>query len=749
MDYLKEYRSFINSHYLSEGVRKTIGILLPALILGHFNLLQIGMTLSLGALCVSMTDNPGPILHRINGLIVCNAIIFILAIITGFINHIHWLFALLLPLFCFIFSMIGVYGTRATSIGIGALLIIVLQTVHRYEGWSILYNGLYLLAGGSWYFLLCMILHRIRPFKLTQQALGDYMLATADYLRAKATLYEDNFDDNKSKELLLNKQIAAQEKQDLATELIFKTRNIVKESTLTGRILVMGYLDTTDLFQTAMSSHQDYKKLHEHFESSGILSEYRTLILLLATELDEIGIAMQSGKKSIYNNEIDTLILLEREHLQELRLTILEASNVDVFISLKHILDSIDDIANRIRTLHQYTSYDEKLKRKKLQTVDPEDYISHQALEPKLLIDNLSFHSNIFRHSLRIALAALAAYLIGQLFPIGHSYWILLTVIVILKPGYSLTKKRNYERLLGTLLGAALGVLFLYFIKDETAILILLALSMIGAYSFIRINYLVSVALITLYVLLLFHLLDAKDYKSIFADRIIDTIAGSALAFVFSYLLSPIWEHKRINRFIGSIIHDNQEYYTQIASLFIGSAYLKTQTRIARKNSLVSLANLSDAFNQMLSEPKRKQKNIEQIHQLVVANHMLTSHIATLASYADKLDPEFITDDYQPLLILTKYHLARAIAFIEHKEIKSENNLIDPSQTRLLDKRINTLLHIRGEELKQGKIETDTRKILSEFKSIADQFYFIYKISIDIEKISAKMIDADESLSNQ
>jgi uncharacterized membrane protein (TIGR01666 family) len=742
MDYLKEYRSFINSHYLSEGVRKTAGILLPTLIMGHFDLLQIGMTISLGALCVSITDNPGPILHRINGFIVCNIIVFVLAIITGFLNHIHWLFALVLPIFCFFFSMIGVYGARATSIGIAALLIIILQTLHRYEGWDILYNSLYLLAGGTWYFLLCLVLYSIRPFKLTQQALGAYILSTADYLRVKASLYTDEADYDKSNEQLLNKQIAAQEKQNLATELIFKTRSIVKESTATGRILVMAYLDTTDLFETTMSSHQDYRKLHESFGESGILLEYHELIILLADELDEIGIALQAGRKSSYNEKIDALILNEREHLQQLRLTILEASNVDVFISLKHILDSIDDIASRIRTLHQYTSYDQKQGRKKLHSINPEDFITHQEIEPKLLLDNLSFRSNIFRHSLRITLASLAAYLIGQLLPVSHSYWILLTVVVILKPGYSLTKKRNYERLTGTVIGTAIGALFLYFIKDSTAILFFLAFCMIGAYSFIRTNYRISVTLITLYVLLMFHLLDARDFKTIFFDRIIDTGIGSVLAFIFSYLLSPIWEHERINQFISRIIEDNRQYYQLIACIFTGKPNTKTQIRVARKNSLVSLANLSDAFNQMLSEPKSKQKNIQQIHQLVVSNHMLTSHIATLAYYADTLQPDYVMDDYRPLIILTKSYLEKSVQLIENKDITVENILTDQSQVRMLDKRINTLLHIRQEELKQGKIESDTRKILSQFKSITDQFYFIYKISIDIEKISLKLSKA-------
>src|ERR1700741_3173967 len=176
MDYLKQYRSFISSHYVGEGVRITTGILVPVLVFGYFNQLAIGLTIGLGALCVSITDNPGPIHHRRNGLIVCSLVVFTMAIISGLAQEVHWLFIVLLPIFCFLFSMIGVYGARATSIGLAALLILVLQTEHHLTGWHILYNALYLLAGSSWYILLSLGLYRIRPYKIIQQALGEYVM---------------------------------------------------------------------------------------------------------------------------------------------------------------------------------------------------------------------------------------------------------------------------------------------------------------------------------------------------------------------------------------------------------------------------------------------------------------------------------------------------------------------------------------------------------------------------------------------
>ncbi|NCI48670.1 FUSC family protein [Sediminibacterium roseum] len=742
MDYLKEYRSFISSHYVSEGVRITAGVLIPVFILGYYDLLPVGLAIGLGALCVSITDNPGPIHHRRNGLVVCALINFVVAIIVSLVQQVPWLFMLLLPVACFVFSMIGVYGTRATSIGLAALFVLVLQTEHRYEGWQIVYNALYILSGGVWYILLSLLMNTLRPYKIIQQALGEYVMATGDYLKAKAVFFDTGTDREKNYEEILRTQIIVQEKQALVAELLFKTRSIVKESTHTGRVLMMVFMDVADLFEIAMTSHQDYEKLHRYFDDTDILTEYRHLINTLAAELDEIGIALKSGRRSGYDKRIDAELIAERKHLQQLRLERLRPDNIDGFISLRHILDSIDEIATHIRTLHQYTSYDAKLRRKKLNAPDPEDFIMHQSIDRQLIIDNLSFRSNIFRHSIRISAAVLFAYVIGLFFPIGHNYWILLAVIVILKPAYSLTRTRNFERLTGTIIGASVGALVLYLVKDKTTIMVLLAVSMIGAYSFMRKKYLVSVTLMTLYLLLMFHLLDPKDFRAIMIDRVIDTAIGSAIAIVFGYLIAPVWEHERINEYMSDALKDILKYYERITATFTGKTFDKQEAVVMRKNSWVSLANLSDTFTKMLSEPKRKQKNAKEIHQFVVANHMIASHIATLSYYADSVPQEYVTDDYRPLITATTQALQRSLDLLDDEKKKENRNLVintDPEQIRLLGQRINQLVVKRQEELKSGQMETATRKMLSDFKSITDQFYFIYKIAVDVEKISMKL----------
>src|SRR3984957_12325583 len=127
MDYIKQYKSFINSHYLNGAIRITVGITLPAILLSHFNNLAAGISVSIGAMCVGNTDNPGPIHHRRNGMIACVLIIFLVSLITGWANGSPVWMGIIVGLFCFVFSLMSIYGNRASSIGINALLVMVLN----------------------------------------------------------------------------------------------------------------------------------------------------------------------------------------------------------------------------------------------------------------------------------------------------------------------------------------------------------------------------------------------------------------------------------------------------------------------------------------------------------------------------------------------------------------------------------------------------------------------------------------------
>src|SRR4051812_40541630 len=287
MDYIKTYKSFINSHYLSEGIRITAGVILPALAFAYFNLLSTGIVFSLGALFVSVTDSAGPVHHRQNGMMVCILGILITSLIIGFAGKFPLLIVLFLFISCFFFSMIGIYGSRATSIGTAVMIVTTLSIDPRINldtPSKVIIHTFYLTSGGFWYLAFSMLLYNFRPYRLLQQALGDCILATAHYLRTRSRFFTKNLNYENTYKQLLEQQAEVQHKQSELAELLFKTRSVVKESTNIGRSLVMIHLEVVDIFERIMMSHQEYPTLHQYFDQTNILNEYYQIAQELAIE---------------------------------------------------------------------------------------------------------------------------------------------------------------------------------------------------------------------------------------------------------------------------------------------------------------------------------------------------------------------------------------------------------------------------------------------------------------------------------
>ena len=59
---MREAHYFFYSQSFADGFRATVVIVLPALIGSYLNYFQTGLIISLGAMCVSLTDAPGPCL---------------------------------------------------------------------------------------------------------------------------------------------------------------------------------------------------------------------------------------------------------------------------------------------------------------------------------------------------------------------------------------------------------------------------------------------------------------------------------------------------------------------------------------------------------------------------------------------------------------------------------------------------------------------------------------------------------------
>lgn len=752
MDYAQEFRKFISSQYLYAGVRITAGAVIPAIILYQYGLLGSMMAVPLGALCVGFTDNPGPIQHRRNAIFISIGFNFIVAMLAGLTRGHSWMIGIELIVLSMFLSLLGVYGNRANSIGSIALLVFIFNIdAHLSPAGNdfrdILINAGWFTVGGLWYAILSLLLHTLRPYKLIQQLLGESLMETARYLEVKAAFYKKDPDYKEHYRSLMRHQIAIHQHQDELREMLFKARSVVRESTRKGRVLMQMFLDSIDLFERIMTTQQDYESLHKEFDHEEILHVYNRTILEMADTLNDIGLAIQDGLPYRNERRIDRLIDDAKDAFFSMRNKKLNATNIEGFIKLRHILFSLQDLAERIKILSQYTSYDRSIS-KMLKSQEPERvknldrFITRQELDPNLLFDNLSLQSTTFRHAARLTLALIVGYVVSMLFPLGHGYWILLTITTILKPAYSITKKRNGNRIIGTLTGALLGFAAIYITMDTTILFIIMLLAMIISYSMLKLNYLVSSAGITVYVIISFHFLNPSGLGVVLHDRVLDTAIGCVIAFIASSFVLPSWEKEQIAHYLEVAIPANRAYFSTVAKAFTGSGFDITNYKVARKGAFVALANMSDHFQRMMSEPKSKQYNLENYHQFVATSHLLTSHIASLSYYAQRSGQQYGSMDFQPLANQVEAQFDLATAILENRSsTPAEQKLMeDPIRQKVLE-----LLQIRRDEMAGAQLEeeeqTAIRKTLSDLKAITDQFQLISTITAEQVKILDKLRD--------
>jgi len=700
MERSQQIRYFLFSQYLSDGIRITLEIIIPAVVFSFLDNLETGLALSLGALCVSISDGPGPVIHKRNGMLFCNIFVLLSAFLTGMLNGNMVTLGLLILSASFIFTMFSVYGNRATSVGFAALLIMILQMTKIIPSEEVLKESLLIFCGGVWYMLIALLFYRLTPYRPAQRSLGDCIHETAKYLLIKSEMYNPKSDPEEQYQKLLHQQINVNEKQNEVRELLFKNRELLKESTRTGRLLVLTFVDVVDLFEHIMATWYDYNLLRKKYISTGILEEISLIIKKIAGEMNNIGEAIQAN--SSYKKEFD--LLNELTILKEKIDALPDKENT---FMLKKILVNLRNLGEKTDAILIYFNEDISLKGELRSRKDYSKFVMHQKINWPVFKNNLTFESSIFRHSLRVMITCGAGFAVSNLLSHGHhSYWILMTIIIILKPAFSLTKKKNSDRLLGTIGGGIIGLLLLYFVHDKTVLFALIILFMLGTYTFKTLNYIVMVIFLTPYVLILFHFL-GLGALNVASERLMDTAIGSALAAMGSYFLFPQWESTQLRTYMANVLKANIHYLQKLKELFCGNKISSLDYKLVRKELFVSTANLSAALHRMLSEPKNKQSHRKEIYEFVVLNHVLSSNVASLTGEMIQRENPFkeIINPVRSSINILEESLHKL-----DKNYSPENNSAPANTFSIANKAIDLQLK--------------------------EQLDFIYKVSTDIGKIT-------------
>ncbi|WP_250512627.1 FUSC family membrane protein [Caballeronia sp. INDeC2] len=742
MRYSFEIRKFIYSQYFFGGLRIALGVSLPAvLMLIVFDNRELGFTIATGALGACVVDMPGPLRHKHNEMLACTLIGFLAALATGIATaHPLTLWLTIVPL-TFVLSLIVVYGNRWPQISFATLFMMVVTLEEHFTPMQALINASWILLGGLWYTYWATLVSRLLVYRIEQQALAESIFSCAEYLLARAEFYDGDADLDECYRVLIEKQIAAVERQEAARDIVLRNLPKVKSGKLDARRarLFNLFINVVDLHEFFVGAHTDYPLVRKTFAGSDVLIFYRDLMRKASADLEEIGLAV------LQNNPAGRQISMKAE---------LRAIEYELELMRKHGLpeknpEAYTAAAAVFRRLWSATRLIDKMRRRTRDQASATEtevqidhalsrFISSRRVPFMQIFSNLTMASPSFRHALRVTIAVGIGYWLGRLLPLTNAYWIVMTTVIILKPGYSLTKQRNTQRIIGTAIGCAVTIALILFVKEPHILLVVMFASMVMSYSLLLFNYAASVVFTSSYVLLMFHLLAPGSLRLI-GERAIDTVVGCAIAIAASHLF-PYWEYRLMGKLVKDLLAATRSYLEaswwwrakpptqaekaraasssametpveravfadanagagavassvgevpaqtatitaatpaldpalvadsamkaasataqRLSSVSIGESTAATASkgasaaatvaataldrdfryRLARKNVHIAFANLAQAFQRMMLEPKAQQRYVAELNDLLVQSHVLASQITAAAPLLQSLN---------------------------------------------------------------------------------------------------------------
>ncbi|MBY4949833.1 FUSC family protein [Cupriavidus respiraculi] len=632
MQYAHDPRTFVFSHYVYRGLRSATGVIGATLIALHFSDLPTAMVVSMGALCVSLMDLPSPLNHKFNemlaAVLLSTAVTLVVALATPFPR----LLPVVLVVVTFLAGMMTVYGNKTMPLQFSALFVMTLTINEDFVVRRAFEHALLFGAGASAYLLYAMPVSWLLERRTKQQVLAESLYELAGYLEIKAGFYDAGNDYDEQFNALVRQQIVVAERQQAARDLVLRANRTTRDG-----LLVQVHLRMLDLYEYILSTNTDYPQLRDTFGGTPVLDHLRRLVLLMCEDVEAIAFDITRGRPSYA--EVDyrqplrdvaaEIAALKRHHIPPAAMTALDET-----------LDVIRGAIALMAQLHE-ASRTPVEPGKVMPGPDMAPFLTRQKYEWSAMRQNLNWRSPAFRFSLRITLAVAAGLWLTHVLPYAsHGYWILLTIIVILKPNFSMTKQRYNDRLIGTLIGCIISVVVLRVVHEPLVLLGVLFVALVASAAFVTIKYRYTAIAACVQVLIQINLL-MPGSQTVVEERLIDTVIGGIIASIFSFVL-PSWEYRAIPKLVENVLEANRRYIAATRDLLLRRTDDDFVYRVERKRFMDGLSALISSFQRMLDEPRSRHRAVDNLNRFIVQNYLVAAHVAAariqVRQHYDELD---------------------------------------------------------------------------------------------------------------
>nr|WP_321231099.1 FUSC family membrane protein [uncultured Psychroserpens sp.] len=734
---LKQLELFFKSSNFYRGIRLGVGIVIPFAVLYFFGYFEYAPAVVVGVFLNAPGDIPGSVKRKVNAILISIGLTMIITTIILFSKPFLPLLLIAIAVISFVISLISVYGFRASLVSFSGLLAMVLAFATQKEtAQDILVQVALMGIGGLWYLVISYVFQKLAPKKDQNQLLSDTLLLIGEYLKLRAKLLtkKTKRDDILKQTFVLQHQI--NEKHETLRETLLTVRKRSGRSRYEEKQLLI-FISSINIFELIEATHLDYQMIDGIFgERKEFLKASKRLNKIMGNHLIRLSELLIQNNKLPNKDVLLSALSDAYDSIGNYVNTVKLPEAREGALLLRNLYDYQEQLLQEIRAIRRVMANVNDASKVSLKRQDSSQFLTLQEYRLNVLIQNLSLDSTIFRHSLRLTIAMVFAYLLGYFLDIQNTYWILLTLIVIMRPSYGLTKERSIDRIIGTLIGAVISVGIVLITQNVIVYAVLAIVSLIFAFSLIQQNYKSGAALVTISVVFVYSLINPNAFEVI-QFRVIDTIIGATIAVVANYVILPSWEANNLKQVLCNALKRNNNYLLATQALYHNSTENRHSYNLARKEAFLAISSLNAAFQRLTQDPKSKQKEFQLIYEIVTLNQTMISAIASIGNFIINHKTTPASQEFN--MLINKISNTLQLAFDCLDDTQSENHIVEAPVEDAHEKlfgKYKQLSDLRDEHIKQGHTEIDTETLhgLQEAYLIANHMNWLKSLSENLKK---------------
>lgn len=329
------------------------------------------------------------------------------------------------------------------------------------------------------------------------------------------------------------------------------------------------------------------------------------------------------------------------------------------------IASAVDVLAGQLRLVVQLAGH----------SVTPgiEEFAKHELAPPwKLRLTgslatlraNLDPSSGVCRHAIRLAVCVALADAIGRSISWERSYWLPMTVAVVLKPDFTTTISRGVLRLLGTYAGLVFATLLYHVLPHSVITPVLL----VGIFMFFMrwvgpANYGVFTVAISGLIVFLIAETGVPPAEAV-VQRFLNTTAGGIFALV-AYALWPTWERKTVSDSMADMLDSCRNYFHAVSQRMMrDDAKLEAALDETRREWRRVRSSAEASVDRVASEPGISATKLDCLTSMLASSHALVHAVMGLEAGVAELTAQPAAEVFEAFSIdveFTLYFLAAAL----------------------------------------------------------------------------------------